>query len=101
MMSTARSEALWVLRAQSGDAEALASLLGALRPSLVALARTLVTEADVEDVVQETLIRVYRKLGQLTDPELLRPWAFRIATRLALRHRKYEARWLDMSDEAT
>lgn len=41
---------------------------------------------------------MYQKLGQLTTPEMFRPWAFRIAKRLGLRHMKNRSRWLDEAD---
>jgi len=94
-MSEAFREALWVLRAQSGDGEALELLLRSVQPSLLRFIGTLVGPAEADDVLQETLIRVYRKLGQLTNPQLFRPWAFRIAKRVGLRHMKHESRWLD------
>ncbi|WP_296744921.1 sigma-70 family RNA polymerase sigma factor [Mesorhizobium sp.] len=34
---------------------------------------------DGEDVMQETLFEVYRKIDQLDDPRALRPWLFRTA----------------------
>ena len=83
MVNETRREALWVLRAQSGDREALESLLRTILPSLRRLIRALFGPSDADDVLQETMIRVYQKLGQLTTPELFRPWAYRIAKRLA------------------
>ncbi|MEV3870096.1 RNA polymerase subunit sigma-70 [Streptomyces sp. NPDC049906] len=40
--------------------------------------------ADAEDLVQETLIRAWRKRDSLQAPERLRPWLYRIATRTCL-----------------
>src|SRR5690242_10625303 len=34
---------------------------------------------DGEDVMQETLFEIYRKIDQLDDPGALRPWLFRAA----------------------
>jgi RNA polymerase sigma-70 factor (ECF subfamily) len=87
-------EALWVLRAQSGDAEALALLLRSVQPQLLRFIRALVHPSDAEDVLQETLMRIYKKLGQLAAPELFRAWAFRIAKREALRHAHHSRRRL-------
>lgn len=85
-VNPANLEALWVLRAQAGDRDALRLLLEAVQPSLRRFARGILRNAqEAEDVVQEALLLVYRRLGQLTHPELLRPWAFRIVKRLALR----------------
>lgn len=38
-----------------------------------------------ENVLQETLVRIYRKLPWLDDPLLFQAWAYRIASREALR----------------
>ncbi|MFN7975768.1 MAG: RNA polymerase sigma factor [Acidobacteriota bacterium] len=83
-MGAKRDESFWVLRAQAGDREALELMFEALAPVLKRyLARIAPSHAD--DLLQDVLVIVYRKLGYLRDPELLRPWAFRIASREALR----------------
>jgi RNA polymerase sigma-70 factor (ECF subfamily) len=78
-----------VLRAQLGEREAFERLFEwnerLLRPHL---RRILRDEAAVEDVLQEVFLTVYRKIYWLRDPELFRPWLFRIATREALRFRR-------------
>jgi len=45
-----------------------------------------------EDVLQEVLFRICKKIGWLRDPELLRPWAFRIASRECFRQARSERR---------
>lgn len=42
-----------------------------------------------EDVVQEAFILCYRKIGNLKNPELFKPWFFKIVTRLSW---KYQSR---------
>ncbi len=42
------------------------------------------SHSDAEDLVQETMIRAWRKRESLDDPERLRPWLYRIATRVCL-----------------
>jgi RNA polymerase sigma-70 factor, ECF subfamily len=81
-------ETLWVLRAQSGDREAVEHLLLLLRPALARLVGSVVGPTDAEDVVQDVLVLIYRNLVWLRDPELFRPWAFRVASRAAFRHLK-------------
>ncbi|HVY40702.1 MAG TPA: sigma-70 family RNA polymerase sigma factor [Polyangia bacterium] len=44
-------------------------------------ARRLPNAADVDDVVQEVLVRVYQGLGGLKDDERFGPWVYRIAER--------------------
>ena len=80
-----------VLRAQAGDRSAwrplLTALGGLLRPYLARL-----MGGSGEDVLQDVLIIVYRKLDGLSDPALLRPWTFRIASRAAFRRLKVDRR---------
>ena len=87
-----------MLRAQCGDRDALELLLRAIQPSLHRYLRGLVGATHADDVLQDVLIAVARKLVWLEQPELLRPWAFRIASRAGFRHLKRERRWV--SDEA-
>jgi RNA polymerase sigma-70 factor, ECF subfamily len=87
-MHTPRQEALWTLRAQCGDREALELLLANVQASLGGYLRSLVGPTDADDVVQEVLVLVYRKLRWLEAPEAFRPWVFRIASRAAFRHLK-------------
>lgn len=82
-------EAAAVLLAQSGDREALDQLLrGVERPLYGYVVRLTGDPETAKDVLQETLVRICRKLGWLHDPELFRPWAFRIASREAFRMMK-------------
>jgi RNA polymerase sigma-70 factor (ECF subfamily) len=89
-------EGFLVLRAQTGDREALDALLASVQEPLYRYLLSLVGERQLaEDVLQETFIRVYRKLGWLREPALFRPWTYRIATREAFRHLKREQRWAE------
>lgn len=97
-MDTPRQQSLWVLRAQCDDREALELLLRSIQPSLHRYLRGLVGTFHCDDVLQDVLIVVARKLGGLEQPELFRPWAFRIASRAGFKHLKRERRWL--GDEA-
>lgn len=92
-MATSKQEAQWVLRAQCDDREALESLLRSVQPSLHRYVVRLVGPGTADDVLQETLIIIVRKLKWLGDPSLFRAWAFRVASRLAFRHLKRERRW--------
>lgn len=91
-----RRESWWVLRAQSGDREALNELLKAVQEPLYRYIRGLIRDEHLsEDILQEVFIRIYRKLRWLRDPDLFRSWAYRIATRETLRHIKRQHRWDD------
>ena len=85
-MTTSADEPLWVLRAQYGDRDALEVLLRSVQPSLQRYLRGLVGSDDSPDLLQDVLVLIYRKLQGLDNPEVFRPWAFRIATRAAFRH---------------
>lgn len=74
-----------VLRAQAGDREAFDEILQTIQHPLYRYLRNVTGVDEAEDLLQETLLQVYRKLHWLRDPELLIPWAFRIASRVAFR----------------
>jgi RNA polymerase sigma-70 factor (ECF subfamily) len=99
---TSREEAQWVLRAQLGDREAIESLLRSVQPSLTRYVRAIVGPRCTEDVTQEVLVLIYRKLWTLTSPQLFRPWMYRVASRASFQHLKKERRWPDhlRDDEA-
>ena len=55
---------------------------------LVRLARSVVGEAEAEDVVQEGLMVVWRKLPQLANPDSFAAWTGRIVFRRCLRRNR-------------
>jgi RNA polymerase sigma-70 factor (ECF subfamily) len=91
-VTTSIQEAQWVLRAQCGDREALELLLRSVQGPLGHYACSLVGPF-ADDVLQDVLIIVCRKLRRLDKPELFRPWAYRIASRVAFRYLKKQRRW--------
>lgn len=82
-----------MLLAQCGDREALEFVLRSIHPCLLRYLRGLVGASHADDVLQDVLLIVARKVGWLAEPELLRPWAFRIASRAGFKHLKRERRW--------
>ena len=94
-MPTSVQETRWVLRAQCRDREALELLLRAVRPALERYLTGLVGASEAEDVLQDVLLIIYKKLPLLEHPEVFRAWAFRIASRAAFRHLKKRKRWPD------
>lgn len=87
---------LLVARAQTGDRAALDRLLASLQDRLLAYIQTIVRDRDdALDVLQDVLLIVARKLPGLREPRLMRAWAYRIATRQALRHRRVERGWIE------
>ena len=88
-----RKEAYWVLLAQAGDREALELLLRDVRPPLHRYLSRLAGAALAEDLTQDVLLTIYRKLGALREPALFRAWMYRIASRAAIRQLEREKRW--------
>jgi len=99
-MESGKQETWLALRAQAGDREAFDQLFRLLQESLYRYIFSLVgARAPAEDVLQEVFILIYRKIRWLREPELLRPWAYRIATREAFKHLKRERRWTDKTED--
>jgi RNA polymerase sigma-70 factor (ECF subfamily) len=96
--ATRKRESWRVLRAQSGDTEALNELLKAVQEPLFRYVQSVFKEqALAEDVLQEIFLRIYRKIGYLREPEVFRAWAYQIATRESFRHLKRERRWTEQA----
>jgi RNA polymerase sigma-70 factor (ECF subfamily) len=86
-------EMQWVLRAQCSDREALEALLRSVQPSLRRYLSGMTGATDADDLLQDVLVVIVRKLGDLEDPALFRPWTFRIASRRAFRHVRKRRLW--------
>jgi len=96
----ADQESWWVLRAQSGDAEALNELLQTVQAPLFRYISSLVSDTHLaENILQEVFMRIYRKLHWLREPSVFRSWAYQIATRETFRQLKRERRWRILGDE--
>jgi RNA polymerase sigma-70 factor (ECF subfamily) len=91
----------WVLRAQCRDREALESLLRSVQPALRRYLSGLAGAADADDLLQDVLVIVVRRLGTLDDPRLFRPWSFRIASREAFRHVRKRRLWQGRHEDDT
>ncbi len=99
-MESAKQEIWLVLRAQAGDREAFDQLLRLVQEPLYRYIYSVVgTRALAEDILQEVFILIYRKIRWLREPELFRPWAYRIATREAFKQLKRERRWSDKTED--
>jgi RNA polymerase sigma factor (sigma-70 family) len=71
--------------AQAGDPGALDRLLRDLQPDIRRYARRQCHRSSViEDVVQETLVVVYRRVNTVRDPMALAGWVLRVVTRLCM-----------------
>jgi RNA polymerase sigma factor (sigma-70 family) len=69
--------------AQAGDRAALERLLLQLRPDIQRYARfQCYASSSLEDVVQEALIVVYRRVGSVRSPAALGAWLVKVVARL-------------------
>jgi RNA polymerase sigma-70 factor (ECF subfamily) len=100
-LGTTADEARAVLLAQLGDREALETVLRSVQAPLRGYVSRIVGATEADDVVQNTLIVIARKLNWLEEPRLFRAWAFRIASRAAFDLLKKQRRKpIHDSDEA-
>jgi RNA polymerase sigma-70 factor, ECF subfamily len=71
-----------VERAQLGDREAFTSLAFELSDRLFAVAHRILRDFDsAGDVLQVTLLRLWRDLPSLRDPDLIEGWSYRVLVR--------------------
>lgn len=76
-----------VRAAQEGDETAFRAVYRAVQPRLLGYVRTLVPEADAEDVASEAWLQIARDLGRFHgDADRFRGWTARIARNRALDH---------------
>lgn len=73
-----------VRRALAGDRGAFSDLAAAEWRRLLALARSIVADLEAEDVVQDGLIKAWRKLGTLREPQAFSAWLTRIVANTAV-----------------
>jgi RNA polymerase sigma-70 factor, ECF subfamily len=93
-MAEFRASIAQVLLAQAGDRAALEQVLRGIQEALYGYLARLVDDPHLaEDLLQEVFVLIWRKLRWLRDPELFRPWVFRIASREAFRRLKKERVW--------
>jgi RNA polymerase sigma factor (sigma-70 family) len=82
-----------VIAARAGDPVAVDRLIAGYLPLVYTIVgRALDGHADVDDVVQETMLRVLRRLGDLREPESFRSWLVAVTVRQVRdRHRARQA----------
>ena len=73
-----------VRRAMDGDPDAFSDLAAVHWRRLLGLARSIVADLEAEDVVQEALIKAWRKLGSLRDEKAFSAWLTRIVANTAV-----------------
>ena len=80
------------MRCRLGERAAWEQLVRDWEPKLLYFVRRLVEgEADALDVLQQTWLKVYRRMGTLEDAAALGPWLYRVARNTALNHRRVQA----------
>jgi RNA polymerase sigma-70 factor, ECF subfamily len=92
-----------VILAQGGDAEAFSSLIASRLDRLYGAARLIVRRDDLaRDAVQDALLRAWRDLRALRDPDRFDAWVHRLLVRSCYgtvgRHRVREVRELTLVD---
>ncbi len=71
-----------VERAAGGDHDAFAALASAAAPRLDAIARLILRDPErAKDAVQEALVRAWRDLRSLRDPDRFDAWLYRLVVR--------------------
>jgi RNA polymerase sigma factor (sigma-70 family) len=89
MRVTGTTVATLVMAAQSGDARAVDELVSSHLPLVYSVVgRAVSQQPDVDDVVQETMLRAVRDLPALRTPERFRVWLVTIAIRQVGTHRQ-------------
>jgi len=83
--------------AQEGDKEAFSTIVEEYWVRLVRFSRSIVGDADAEDVVQDVLIIAWRKLPGLRAPDAFAAWLYRIASHACLRRARSRPRILPLS----
>lgn len=79
-----------VRRALDGSREAFGALVETHWDRLVRLARSVVGDAEAEDVVQDSLVVAWTRLARLSDPHKFGSWVSRIVFRRCLRTNRWQ-----------
>mgnify|MGYP001822317633 CR=1 FL=1 len=83
-MSTVDNDSALVRRAMEGDRDAFSDLAATHWRRLLGLARSIVADLEAEDVVQDALIKAWKKLGSLREPGAFSAWLTRIVANTAI-----------------
>jgi RNA polymerase sigma-70 factor (ECF subfamily) len=83
-----------VERARSGDQEAFADLVHQVSDSLFSVARRILRDPGLaEDVLQDALVTIWRKLPHLREPDRFEAWAYRILVHACYADAPRNRRW--------
>jgi RNA polymerase sigma-70 factor (ECF subfamily) len=93
VVSTAEpSDETLAARAADGDDSAFEAIVVRYQSRVFRLACRLTTETDAPDVLQETFLQVYRHLPSFRGESRFGTWLYRIASNVALMHRRSSSR---------
>jgi RNA polymerase sigma-70 factor (ECF subfamily) len=88
-----------VRRAQRGNHEAFVQLIQEYESSMYRVAKAfLKSDIDCADVMQETILKVYKGIRALKEPEYLKTWLIRILINECQRLLKQKAQVIPMAD---
>lgn len=90
-----------VLRAKADDRDSVEALLGQLSVPLRSYIARIIGPIAADDVLQETLIQIWRDLKWLREPQVIKPWSYRIASRCAFRWLKRNRRFVQVDEETS
>lgn len=79
-------------RAAAGDDSAFEKIVARYQARVFRLACRLTTDTDAPDVLQETFLQVYRRIGSFRNESRFSTWLYRVATNAALMQRRARAR---------
>ena len=83
-----------VERARSGDQEAFADLVHQVSNTLFGIARRILRDPGLaEDVLQNALVTIWRKLPHLREPDRFEGWAYRIVVHACYAEAPRNRRW--------
>src|SRR6187455_126008 len=92
-MTPAESHAQLVTAYLAGDRDALGTLYDRFAPGLYDTAAAMLSDRhEAADVVQDTFLVAAERMGQLRDPERIKPWLYAIARNEIYRRTKRRRR---------
>lgn len=92
-----QADKILVDRIQTGDELAFYTLYKRYARYIAGVTyRIMGTDAEVDDIVQETFISALKKIDQVKDPEHVKLWLVTIAVRLTYRRLKWKRRWVSL-----
>jgi RNA polymerase sigma-70 factor (ECF subfamily) len=94
-----RDETRWVSAARRGDRGAFGRLYERYSPMVHGILFSRVPRMDVEDLVQDVFVTVYRRLGTLRNPAAFAGWLAMIARNRAIDHLRRAVRTEELPED--